>query len=185
MAMPVPASPPSLLPRYSVAELDAFPDDGPRYEILQGHLLVTPQPGVPHQVLSARLLTALSGYLGNSAYVVGPGEVERGSDTHLEPDLLVFPPPLPPTGKWVDLAGHWLAVELYSRASRFYDHDYKRDAYLALGVREVWLVDRLERAILVSTPSEKDRRVTDRLRWQPPEMEQPFELALERLFHGL
>ena len=185
MAMPVPASPPSLLPRYSVAELDAFPDDGPRYEILQGHLLVTPQPGSPHQFLAAELVAALVSYLGTSARVAAPGVVERAPDIHLEPDILVVPTPLPASMEWVDFRDQWLAIEIYSRSSRRYDHDYKRDAYLALGVREVWLVDRLERAILVSTPSEKDRRVTDRLRWQPPEMEQPCELELERLFRGL
>ncbi len=98
MAMPV--------PHYTLADLDAFPDDGQRYEILQGHLLVTPQPRVPHQVAAARLVAELSGYLGAAAFVVGPGEIERAPDIHLEPDLLVFPPPLPESGKWSDLTGH-------------------------------------------------------------------------------
>jgi Uma2 family endonuclease len=168
-----------------VADLAAFPDDGPRYELLQGHLLVTPQPGSPHQFLAAELTAWLVGYLGAAARVASPGVVEQSPDIHLEPDILVVPTPLPERMEWADFRDHWLAVEIYSRSSRRYDHDYKRDAYLALGVREVWLVDRLERAILVSTPSEKDRRVTGLLRWQPPEMERPLELELERVFRGV
>jgi len=185
MAMPLPASPPSLLPRYTLADLDAFPDDGQRYEVLQGHLLVTPQAGPPHQFLASRLTAALVGYLGEAAQVAAPGAVRRSPDIHLEPDLLVVPTPLPPSMDWADFRDHWLAVEIYSKASRLYDHDYKRDAYLALGVREVWLIDRGQRCILVSTTEVRDRRVTEVLRWHPPGMAQPFELALEGLFRGL
>ena len=173
------------LPRYTIDDLEGFPDDGQRYELLQGMLIVTPQAGMPHQVVATRLATALSIYLGELAYVVGPGVVQRPPDTHLEPDLLVFPPPLPKSEKWTDLAGHWIAVEIYSRGSKYYDHDYKRDAYLALGVAEVWLVDRRERSILVSSERERDRRVTDTLRWQASGVRQPFELTLAELFRDL
>jgi Uma2 family endonuclease len=179
MAMPLP------LPRYTIDDLDGFPDDGQRYELLQGMLIVTPQAGMPHQLISTRLATALSIYLGNRAYVVGPGVVQRPPDTHLEPDLLVFPPPLPKSEKWTDLAGHWLAVEVYSRSSKYHDHDYKRDAYLALGVAEVWLIDRRERIILVSSGRVRDRRVVDTIRWQAPGYTGAFELKLSELFREL
>lgn len=180
MAMSLP------LPRYTIADLESFPDDGQRYEVLLGFLIVTPAPGLPHQLIETRLRVALADYLGEAAYVVGPGVVERSPDTHLEPDLLVFPPPLPPTEEWTDLAGYWLAVEIYSPSSRRYDHDYKRDAYLALGVPEVWLVDRQERAVLVSTAAgPKDRRVSETLTWHPSGMAKPFRLPLERLFAEL
>ena len=178
--------PPITLPRYTIADLDTFPADGQRYELLQGFLLVTPGPGAPHQLLSMRLGTALTNYLDPLAFVTGPGVVEREPDIHLEPDVLVFPRPLPPSQKWKDLSGHWLAVEVYSRGSRRYDHDYKRDAYLALGVREVWLVDLDECAVLVSRVNGlRDERVTETLRWHPVEMAAEFVLPLERLFADL
>jgi len=173
------------LPRYTIDDLENFPDDGQRYELLQGMLIVTPQAGMPHQLVATRLATALSIYLGQLAYVVGPGVVQRPPDTHLEPDLLVFPPPLPKSEQWTDLAGHWLAVEVYSRSSKDYDHDYKRDAYVALGVAEVWLVDRRERSILVSSSRGRERRVTDALRWQAPGFTKAFELRLSELFREL
>ena len=100
--------------------------------------------------------------------------------------MLVVPAPVAERFKWADFTGHWLAVEIYSRGSRRYDHDYKRDAYLALGVREVWLVDLDERAVLVSRINGvRDERVTDTLRWHLAEMATDFGLPLAGLFAGL
>ena len=178
--------PPITLPTYTIADLDAFPADGQRYELLQGFLLVTPAPGCRHQVMAARLITALSTWVESSAVVVGPGVFEHAPSLRLEPDVLVLPAPVAESFEWADFTGHWLAVEIYSRGSRRYDHDYKRDAYLALGVREVWLVDLDERAVLVSRVNGmRDERVTETLRWHPVEMATEFVLSLERLFAGL
>jgi Uma2 family endonuclease len=131
-------------------------------------------------------MTALMNLVDEFAFVTGPGVVEREPDIHLEPDVLVFPRPLPASEHWKDLSGHWLAVEVYSRGSRKYNHDYKRDAYLALGVREVWLVDMDERVVLVSrADGVRDERVTDTLRWHPPELAEELVLPLEKLFADL
>ena len=137
MAMPLPIR----LPSYTIVDLEQFPDDGQRYELLEGFLLVTPAPGGPHQLIATRLLVALQLQLGSRAYVTGPGVIELKPRTHLEPDVLVFPGPIGKDFEWTDLTAHWLAVEVLSRSSKRYDRDYKRDAYLALGVPEVWLVD--------------------------------------------
>ena len=42
---------------------------------------------------------------------------------------------------WRKITEHWLAVEVLSRSSRVYDREFKRDAYFALGLQQVWLVD--------------------------------------------
>lgn len=173
------------LPHYTIQDLDTFPDDGQRYELLDGFLIVTPQPLPAHQVVAARLAQALAGYLGESASLTAPGAVQRIPNTSLEPDIVVFPGTVSLKSRWLDFRDHWLAVEIYSPSSRIYDHDYKRDAYLALGVREVWLVDMTEKSILVSNSTGKDQRITGTLTWHPPEMKQPLELSLERLFRGL
>lgn len=75
---------------------------------------------------------------------------------------------------------------MLSRSSRIYDRNIKRDAYLALGVAEVWLVDREEKAIFVSRPGEPvDAAHAERLTWSPPEMPHPLELDLSALFAGI
>jgi Uma2 family endonuclease len=179
MAMPL------RLPHYTIDQLAHFPADGQRYELLEGFLLVTPAPGAPHQLIASRLQVALATYLGKRAFVTGPGVIEREPDTHLEPDILVFPGPIHPGVGWQDFTSHWLAVEVLSRGSRRYDRDYKRDAYLALGVLEVWLVDPAERSVLVSRAGVDERRVTGLLRWTAPEADQPLELSVEGLFAEL
>jgi Uma2 family endonuclease len=181
MAMPEPLP----VPRYTIADLDRFPADGQRYELLEGFLLVTPAPGGPHQVIASRLQVALANYLGPRAYVTGPGVIERGPTTHLEPDLLVFPGPIRAEFRWADLSSYWLAVEVFSRSSRRYDRDYKRDAYLALGVEDVWLVDRWERAVFTCRPGAGERRITGTLSWRPGGMEEEMALEVAALFRDL
>lgn len=55
MAMPI------SVPSYTVDDLDRFPPDGNRYELLEGMLLVTPAPGLPHQVVTQRLAASAKG----------------------------------------------------------------------------------------------------------------------------
>lgn len=58
----------------------------------------------------------------------------------MEPVLLTGT--LPSTGTaWDNVSERWLAVEVSGVGSRIVDRDYKRDGYLEVGVREVWLVD--------------------------------------------
>ena len=49
MAMPV------AVPRYTVDDLDSFPDDGNRYELLDGVLPVSPAPSFLHEIVVQRI----------------------------------------------------------------------------------------------------------------------------------
>jgi Uma2 family endonuclease len=182
MAMPL------HVPSFTVDDLESFPNDGNRYELLDGFLIVTPAPGFPHQLIMTRLTVALTNFLNpfGKAVVVGPGAVELRPKTHLEPDVLVLPAPQGGQQEWQDFKSWWLAVEVLSRSSRFYDREVKRDAYLALGVAEVWLVDRHEREILVSRrDGPRDEPAQDRLVWSPPELSQSLTLDFREVFAGL
>ena len=182
MGMPLP------LPTFTTDDLRAFPEDGQRYELLEGMLLVTPMPGSAHQVVLSRLLVELCRFLsaGERAFVVSPGEIEIAPKTLLEPDLLVFPALYPPGTPWSEMRDWWLAVEVFSPSSRVYDRDFKRDAYLALGVAEVWLVDLDERAVFVSQRGgERDERHDTRLVWHPPAMREALVIGLAPLFRGI
>jgi Uma2 family endonuclease len=182
MAMPIP------LPTYTVDMVRAFPDDGQRYELVEGMLLVTPAPAPDHQIVIARLLTALNNYLGaqGPAYVVSPGEIEIAPKLHLEPDVLVFPSTFRPATKWTEINGWWLAVEVLSPSSRHYDRDYKLEAYLRLGVSEVWIVDLDRRCCEVSAVD--GRRANPeywRVVWHPTGMAQPLELDLDGILRDI
>ena len=176
------------LPTFTTDDLRAFPNDGQRYELLEGMLLVTPAPGSAHQVVLGGLFAALHQFLAaeHKAYVVSPGEIEIAPKTLLEPDLLVFPSTYAPGTPWRAIRGWWLAAEVFSPSSRVYDRDYKRDAYLSLGVDEVWLVDIDERVVFASRRgAERDVRHVDRLVWRPAAMREPLEIDLASLFRGI
>ncbi len=83
---------PLATPRYTLQDLDSFPDDGSRYELLDGLLLVTPAPAPGHQAVVSRLCRTISGYVDAAvAEVYSPGSVEIEPNVHLEPDILVVP----------------------------------------------------------------------------------------------
>ena len=103
---------PLAVPRYTIDDLNRFPRDGNRYELLDGMLLVTPAPLPVHQIVLARLQYEIHRYLDprSLARVVSPGAVEIAPRTHLEPDLLVFPSSYPVRSRWRDLRGFVAAV---------------------------------------------------------------------------
>ena len=176
------------VPRYTVADLERFPDDGPPYELLDGHLLVTPSRGHEHQAVATRLLVALARALETrpGLRVVGPGVVVREPGTQLQPDVMVYRTDGLLTASWKELQEVLLAVEVLSPSSRIYDREFKRDAYLALGVEELWPVDLKELAVLVSRAGHPpDQRVSGVLRWQAPHLDTPIELDLDRVFADL
>jgi Uma2 family endonuclease len=175
------------VPRYTVDDLERFPNDGNRYELLDGVLLVTPAPSVSHQVVANRLqyrLTAAAEQPG-LAHVVGPGAITAPPSTQLQPDILVYPARYRLDIKWQDVTEHWLAVEVLSSSSRMYDREFKRDAYFALGVVEVWLVDLRDRSVEVCRRRGPGEIVRDFLQWRLPESDRSVTLDLREVFEGL
>jgi Uma2 family endonuclease len=175
------------IPRYTVEDLARFPDDGNRYELLDGMLLVTPEPNASHQIVASRLQSRLAAAVQwpGIAHVVGPGAVVRAPRTQLEPDILVYPARFAPTVDWPKVTEHWLAVEVLSRPSRIYDREFKRDAYIALGVREVWLVDRRARNLEVCSGPGPGRFEHGTLRWRVPAQDMIVSIELDAVFAGI
>jgi Uma2 family endonuclease len=183
MAMPL------VVPRYTLRDLDSFPDDGSRYELLDGVLLVTPGPAPLHELVASALFGALTQYLqpAGVARVFSRGTVELEPNVHLEPDILVVPRDALGAGiardtRWTSIRRWWLAVEVSGRGSTTYDRDFKTPAYLTLGVREVWRVDLLERCVFVSRPDRPEEQHTGRITWHPPEMSDSLSIPVPGLF---
>jgi Uma2 family endonuclease len=176
-----------IVPRYTIDDLDRFPDDGNRYELLDGVLLVTPAPRAEHQIVANRLQVRLSVVVQASglAHVVGPGAIAVPPSTQLQPDVLVYPARFAPSVDWAKVTEHWLAVEVLSRSSRVYDREFKRDAYFALGVEQVWLVDIADRSVEVWRRRDARTVVRDVISWQAPTTDVVVRIPLDELFAGI
>lgn len=173
---------PIAAPRYTVEDLDAFPDDGQHYELLDGVLLVTPAPAQYHQAILAHLMAPLLNAVLPTGLgrVASPGRIQSGRKVRLEPDILVYPAPANPKADWTDIKSWWLAVEVLSPSTRVYDTEWKRHAYQALGVEAVWLVDPRSNTITTWSGADPTPHVaSQRLTWQPvgiPEIEVVIEV---------
>ena len=175
------------VPRYTVDDIDRFPEDGNRYELLDGVLLVTPAPRAVHQIVVSRIQYRLTKAVGapGHAHVVGPGAISVPPGTQLQPDILVYPSRFSPTTDWVRITEYWLAVEVLSRSSRMYDREFKRDAYFALGLREVWLVDARNECVEVCRDRGPGEITRDVIEWRPPALDVTVSMPLDQVFAGI
>lgn len=122
------------------AERDARPEDGCRHELLDGMLIVTPAPGWRHQRVVVSLLAALHPTCPAGMEVfVAPLDVTMGPLTVLEPDLLVVSRSA--LGERVLEGLPELVVEVLSPSTRRFDLTRKHAAYEAAGVPSYWVID--------------------------------------------
>ena len=128
-------------------DLDALPDDGHRYKLLDGSLLVTPAPSTRHQSVAAQLFLLLHAAVAADHVVLfAPLDVVLAEDTVLQPDLLVAP-----RAAFTDrdLPGApTLAVEVLSPSTRRIDLLVKHDRYRSAGCEAYWVVDPEEPAVV-------------------------------------
>lgn len=184
----MPMAPPIALPQYTIADLDRFADDGMRYELLEGMLLVSPGPGARHQVIVSRIAQALFAAIAGrtDVLVATPGVIQRGDRTQLLPDLMVAPLPSPVPPEWTGMPAPWLVVEVLSPSTRRYDTDFKEPAYRTLGADETWLVDPEARTVAVWGRDPGEGRVERvAVEWRRSELGTPARIDLAALFRDL
>lgn len=122
------------------ADLDAVPDDGHRYELIDGVLVVTPAPTWRHQQVVGELFALLRRAIPADCRVfVAPMDVVLADDTVMQPDLLV--------ARRSDLGERdlptapLLAVEVLSPSTHRMDVTLKRARYEAAGCSAYWTMD--------------------------------------------
>lgn len=129
--------------RLQYADLQFTPDDGKRYELVRGILLVTPSPSPLHQRISKRLQRQLEAYF--EARSVGevfnaPTDLILTNEDVFVPDLLVVRDPKDVSGRGIE-GPPLLVVEILSPSTRKQDRGSKAQRYAELGVAHYWIVD--------------------------------------------
>ncbi len=165
----------------------ALPDDGNRYEVVDGELLVSPGPSWQHQRAATALFLRLHPYVKANAagYVMlAPADVEFRHDRMVEPDVFVVPlvdGQVPRT--WEEVGRLLLAIEILSPSTARADRTVKRRLYQSEAVPEYWIVD-VDARLVERWRPEDDRPeiLTERLEWHPDPAQQALELELEEYF---
>jgi Uma2 family endonuclease len=174
---------------YTADMVRVLPDDGNRYEVVRGELLVTPAPRLWHQEIVLRLAEALREYLRRQPaghLLCSPADISWGPDTLVQPDLFVAPLEQARTLDWARITELLLVAEVLSPSSRRADRFTKRSEYQRRGVSVYWIVDPDERQVEVWTPRDSFPQFErERLLWNPPAAEAPFEFTLSQLFKPL
>jgi Uma2 family endonuclease len=176
--------------RWTAAEVRELMDGTrptPRYELVDGELLVTASPIPLHQRAVRLLARALEDYVEAhrlGEVMVSPADIELIPDSIVQPDVFVIPASIdPPTLTWSTVTSLLLAAEILSPSSVRHDRVTKRRFLRDRGVSQYWVVDVDARTIERWTPDDARPEVLDdRLTWHPAEAAEPFGLDLRAYF---
>jgi len=137
-----------LLRRYTLEEFWALPEreDHARYNLIGGYLFMVPPPNPPHGDVASRMTKSLVEFLlinkidGDVHHPNEPIYLRAEGSTYLEPDMMYVSKELR-RRMGTKRTSADIVFEYLSRSTSVYDRTTKADTYLALGVRELWLID--------------------------------------------
>ena len=131
----------------------ALPDDGRRYEVVQGVLIMSPAPEMAHQGVIQRINNYLDERIfstNRGLVFAGPADVVLSSQKVVQPDVLVLlADHLDQLQEKCIVGAPDLVVEVISPGSVTYDRLVKHNLYEQEGIPEYWLVNLKEQSIEV------------------------------------
>ncbi len=187
-----------LLRRYTLQEFWALaePEDRYHYDLIGGLLFMVPPPAPPHGSIDSRLVKLLVEFLLTNKVegeVHHPREaiyLDRQMGTYLEPDMMYVSEALAKQmGRKRPSAD--IVFEYSSKSTAVYDRTTKADTYLALGVRELWIVDSVTMTIEVRYAFSSQQRPTwESRRFAKGEYAESralpgWKVSIDELFAGL
>ena len=186
-----PVAMPDTHAHWTVDALRELPDDGQRYEVVDGMLLVSPSPSAPHQRAVGELHVLLHAYLAGRGMevFVAPAAITWSHDTEVQPDLLaVRLSDGRPVQRFEDVQQLALAVEVLSPSTMRADRYVKRRKYQERGVEMYWIVDIAGRYVECWRPNDEEPEILlEMLIWQPSADIAPLTIDLVKFFqtvHG-
>jgi Uma2 family endonuclease len=127
------------------ADYAALPDDGHRYQLLEGELVTTPSPNRWHQELSAQLLAALVNHAREhhlGRVFAAPLDVTLDDRNVVQPDILFASNERSGILQGDRVIGAPdLCVEILSPGTERSDRVRKLELYARFGVTHYWIID--------------------------------------------
>jgi Uma2 family endonuclease len=173
---------------WTVDMVRTLPDDGNRYEVIDGELLVTPAPSLVHQRAVVEMLDIVRPYVRVHSIgeaLVSPADVVvYGSRKFVQPDLFVLPLVNgAPVRQWTEAGRLLLAVEMLSPSTEHADRGRKRELYKEKAVPEYWIVDVAARTVERHRPDDSaPETITESIQWQPDLDAPPLVIELPAYF---
>ncbi len=172
---------------WTAGMLNDLPDDGRRYEVIDGQLFVTPAPADIHQHAVGELYLLLAPYAKRIGVnlLVAPAAVRFSDRREVQPDL--FATPRMSDGRrpdrFTDVGVLLLAVEVLSPSTRRTDRTQKRTLYRDENVADYWIVDTTSRTITHWTPQSADPDIRSvMVTWQPLPQHAPLVIDVVLYF---
>ncbi len=176
--------------RWTRDEVLALPDDGNRYELVDGELLVSPSPRWVHQHAVGGFWRIIDDYvklhrIGDALF--SPADLDLRSGQVLQPDIFVVDRVDGRRAReWTEVGIPRLVVEVLSPTHPEFDRVKKRRRYQKSGVSTYWIVDLDARHVEVWTPQAKRAEIiTDTLTWRPEPHLPAFRLDLIAFFKAV
>ncbi|MBL8960401.1 MAG: Uma2 family endonuclease [Gemmatimonadetes bacterium] len=177
---------PSPANEWTLEMLHALPEDGKRYELVDGQLLVSPSPSAAHQDVIGALYRVLWPWARQHGFDVyfAPLAITFSPRRELQPDLFVVPfIDGRRTQDPKDLTRLVLAIEVLSPSTARYDRVVKRPVYLEQGAAEYWIVDLDSRTVERWLRGEERPELLDTsMSWTPPGAPAALDIDLADLF---
>jgi Uma2 family endonuclease len=167
---------------FTIDDLERMPDDGMRYEIFDGSLVVTPPPALPHFGAAARLSRILNRQAPDGVLCGQDGGISiKGGATYLIPDVIALREEIIRAGgKALNPPDVLLVVEVLSPSNASTDLLLKRHHYATAGIRWYWIVDPPHQTLtvlrLVGEAYVEDAVLKP---GQPYTSEEPFPLTID------
>jgi Uma2 family endonuclease len=178
---------PNLKRQWTVDDIQDLPDDGNRYEVIDGELFVTPAPSWRHQEAAGELYRLLGEYLRRERVghvFIAPADVVFSPKRGVQPD--VFAVPLVNGRRpehFDDVKRLLLAAEILSPSTARADRVAKRTMFRDQGVPEFWIVDLDSRTFERSTPTDaRPEILVDQLTWHPEGASNPLVIDVPAYF---
>lgn len=174
--------------RWTADMVRALPDDGNRYEVIDGELFVTPAPSALHQRAVSRIFFDLMSYMKGKKWgevLPSPADISFSEDRLVQPDVFVAPPGRDGrrVREWSEIKGLLLAVEVLSPSTARADRQAKRRLYQEEGVPEYWIIDLDARVVERWRPGDdRPEIVAATLTWRPDPAAAPLDLDLPGFF---